>query len=159
MEDIDGWMHSNPCTTTDGRFVMCFVEQTVSVPSLFPCILSMCLSGIYVVMVSAQKWTQMICDWDNVWSGGVRMCAVSEWLKFLSLFSYPSVLWCGMDWMWWICCLNTDFCVVCECGSDFVECRPISNLRTGYSLQTNDQSNSCDLEYLCALSSFARFDS
>ena len=65
-------MHSNPCTTTDGRFV----GQTVSVPSLFPCILSMCLSGIYVVlsvsslclseiyvvMVSAQKWTQMICD-------------------------------------------------------------------------------------------------
>ena len=76
---------------------------------------------------------------------GVRM---AHWLRFLSLFSYPSVLcgfvsvvwyglnvvtvwielcqWCCMDSIRWICCLFPDFHPVCGFGSDFVECGPIT---------------------------------
>ena len=47
-----------PFTVTDGRLVVHFVY--------FVYVSSLCLSGIYVVMVSAQKcmgkWTQMLCD-------------------------------------------------------------------------------------------------
>ena len=78
---------------------------------------SLCLSGIYAVMVSAHKWMgkgiQMICDRDNVWSGAkmsgwtfARMCAVSEWIRFhsLSLFSYHSVLCGGVSTVVWSEC-------------------------------------------------------
>ena len=91
----------------------------------------------------------------------VRMYAVSEWLRLLSL-SLPLSLcfvWrcqCGVVY----CGLDPDFHVVCGCGSDFVECRPISNLKIGCSLAVNNRSNTCDPAiltdsgYSCALSLF-----
>ena len=81
---------------------------------IFSSVSSLYLSGIYVVIESAQKWMgkgiQMICDRDNVWSGAkmsgwtfARMCAVSEWIRFhslssrITLFCVAVSVVCGME--------------------------------------------------------------
>ena len=164
---------------------VCFVGRKVSVSSslsflyrvslcLMYCVYCVCsemngeLEWVWMSTVCGNQWCKYN-KWNLSMNPGakmdewtlVRMCAVSEGLRFslfllvsLSLVWYRISVECN-EFVVWI----RIYSFVCECGSDFVECRPISNLRIGGSLPTNDQSDSCDLEYLCALSLFPRFKS